>query len=274
MKILPTQVHLFCGFARADAVMVLFSLLLLALVAWVAIWVGGEKRRVWVCTHHMKTLGQAFAEYAQEHGGALPPAAIDDGTNSTSWDKEISVYLEPALARQNSPEKEKELETKIAHLFKCPSDRMPRRGGPPRSYSMPMYDINRVGWPPEKDSSGGLGLYLDAKMLHKARQAMPSESPDYIPAIKGSMAPMPADTALLVECFNIQNVLWSPKLACISSSKEQFSGKIFKANNFHGGKMNYLMLDGHVELLSSQTLALLPSGNADYPKIWTIKGGN
>ena len=254
--------------------MVLFSLLLLALVAWAAVWTGGEKRRIWVCAHHLKTLGQAFAEYAQDHNGALPLAAVDDGTNSTSWDKEIAVYLEPALARQNSTEKQKELEMKIAYLFKCPSDRVPRRGGGPRSYSMPMYDIARFGWPPEKNSSGGLGLHLDAKTLQAAREATPSESPDYIPAIKISMAPAPADTALLVECINIQNALWTPKLACLASSKEQFSAKTFKAMDFHGGKMNYLMLDGHVELLSSQTPALLPGRNADYPDIWTIKGGN
>ena len=255
-------------------VMALFSVLLLALVAWSAVWVGGEKRRIWVCAHHLKTLSQAFAEYAQDHNGALPPAAVDDGTNSTSWDKEIAVYLEPALARQNSTEKQKELKMKIAHLFKCPSDRVPRRGGGPRSYSMPMYDIARFGWPPEKNSSGGVGLYLDGKTLQAARDATPSQSPDYIPAINISMAPAPADTALLVECINIQNALWSPKLACIASSKEQFSAKTFKAMDFHGGKMNYLMLDGHVELLSSQTLALVPGRNVDYPDIWTIKGGN
>ncbi len=278
MKTSPIHVRSSSGVTRTDVVMALFSVLLLALVAWAAVWTGGEKRRIWVCAHHLKSLGQAFTDYAQAHGGALPAAAIDAGkTNAaanTSWDNEIAVYLEPALARQNSTEKQKELEMKIAYLFKCPSDRVPRRGGRPRSYSMPMYDIARFGWPPEKNSSGGLGLHLDAKTLQAARDATPSESPDYIPAIKISMAPAPADTALLVECINIQNALWSPKLACIASSKEQFSAKTFKAMDFHGGKMNYLMLDGHVELLSSQTPALLPGRNADYPDIWTIKGGN
>lgn len=264
------RIH-FCSiraFARVDAVVVSFSVLLLAVVGWAGVGIGGKKWQALICAHHMKTLGQAFTEYAQDQDGALPPAVAINGTNSTSWDKEIAVYLEPALAGQNSVEKQKELETKTAYHFKCPSDHMPRRGGPPRSYAMPMYDINHFGWPPDANSQGGVGLYLDAKTLQEAaaRNAMP-------PAIKISMVPSPANTALLVECFNNLNALWRPKMACLSSSGDQWSGKTSEAKDFHGGKMNYLMLDGHVELLSSQTLALLPSENADYPGLWTIKGG-
>jgi len=278
MKTSPIHVQSSSGVTRTDVVMALFSVLLLALAAWAVVWTSGEKRRVWVCAHHMKSLGQAFTDYAQEHGGALPPAAIDDGkTNAavnTSWDNEIAVYLEPALAQKNARKRQADLKAKIAYLFKCPSDPELRRRGLPRSYSMPMYDVARFGWPPGKNSSSGLGLYLDAKTLQTVRSSSAAVSPDYMPAIKMGLAPVPADTALLVECINGQNVLWSPRLACISSSKEQFAGKTIKAADFHGGKMNYLMLDGHVELLSSQTLALVPGRNADYPDIWTIKGGN
>ena len=192
--------------------MVLFSLLLLALVAWAAVWVGGEKRRIWVCEHHMKTLGQAFAEYAQDHKNALPPAVVDDGKNSTSWDSEIAVYLQSELTKSNSPQAIKSLKAKIAPLFKCPSDREPRRGGLTRSYSMPMYDINLVGWPPDHNSVGGIGLYLNAKTIKKAREADSAESPGYMPVIKTSMIPDPADTALLVERISSQNAYGPQKM--------------------------------------------------------------
>jgi prepilin-type processing-associated H-X9-DG protein len=274
MKILPVQNCLIGGFTRADAIMVLFSLLLLALVVRAAIWVGGEKRRIWVCAHRMKTLGRAFDEYAQEHNGALPPAFFDDGQTTNSWDSAIAPYLGVEFDKQNSSEKQKELEAKIAYLYQCPSDKMPRRGGLPRSYSMPMYDINRFGWPPAANSLGGVGLYLDVKALQHSSDALLSQPSDNIPTIKISMVPSPANTALLVECRSIQNVLWSPTLACISSSKAQFPPRAINTKGFHSGKMNYLMLDGHVESFSSQSLSLLPTGNADYPNIWTIKGGN
>jgi len=233
---------------------------------------GFEKYRTISCAHHMKRLGQAFSEYAQNHDDALPPAVVDDGTNSTSWDKEISVYLEPELAKQNSPDSEKALKAKIAPLFKCPSDRELRGGSKPRSYSMPMYDINRVGWPPDKNSLGGLGLYLDAQTIQTAREADSTKSADYVPAIKTSMVPDPADTALLVERISIPNALWGTKYACIISTREQFDAKTFAAEDFHGGKMNYLMLDGHVELLLPiQAGGHVGAGNEG---LWSIRSGD
>jgi prepilin-type processing-associated H-X9-DG protein len=259
------------GFTRIDASFIVIALLLLAAVAWAWNWASGENRRIWVCAHHMKALGCAFAEYAQEHNGTLPPAYFNDGQISNSWDMEIAPYLETQSARQNPTIGQRDLRDEITYFYKCPSDITPRRHGAPRSYSMPMYDINMFGWPPTINSMGGVGLYVDAKILRNFQR---TGSSDLAPAIKISMVPSPADTALLVECINNQNVLWNPNFACISSSEEQFNGKTMKFKDFHNTKMNHLMLDGHVELLSSQSLALLPDQNSDHPNIWAIKGDN
>jgi len=137
---------------------------------------------------------------------------------------------------------------------------------------MPMYDINRVGWPPDKNSLGGLGLYLDAQTIQTAREADSTKSADYVPAIKTSMVPDPADTALLVERISIPNALWGTKYACIISTREQFDAKTFAAEDFHGGKMNYLMLDGHVELLLPiQAGGHVGAGNEG---LWSIRSGD
>jgi prepilin-type processing-associated H-X9-DG protein len=246
--------------------------LLLGALVWGGILVAGEKRRIWVCAHHLKTLGRAFTEYAQDHKATLPPAAFDDGQTSTSWDREIAVYLEPELAKQNSPEQQTALEAKVAPVFKCPSDPGPRGNSLPRSYSMPVYDINRAGWPPDENSLGGLGLYLDAKTLQKARETMVLGSSNSIPSIKISMVPDPADTALLVERISSGNALWHPRYASVASTREQFTATTIQSNNFHGGKMNYLMLDGHVELLwPVQSGGHTGSGNAG---VWTIRPGD
>lgn len=199
------------GFTRPDAISLLGVVFLLGVLIWLGMLAAGEKRRTFVCAHRLKVLGQAFAEYARDHKDALPPAGFDDGQNSTSWDKEIAIYLKPAVGKQISPEKQKALETEIAPAFQCPSDKEPRGGAMPRSYSMPVYDLTKVDWPPDEDCAGGVGLYLDAKRLEKVRKAMPGGSADYLPAIKLAMVPTPADTALLVERISIQNALSATK---------------------------------------------------------------
>jgi prepilin-type processing-associated H-X9-DG protein len=131
-----------------------------------------------------------------------------------------------------------------------------------------MYDINQDGWPPDENSSGGLGLYLDAKVIKKARETNPLMKSEVLPAIKTSVVPTPSDTALLVERISILNALWQPKFACIISTREQFDAKTFTANEFHGGKMNYLMLDGHVELLlPAQSEGLVGTDGG----VWTLR---
>jgi len=260
------------AFTRADVAVILAVVFGLAVVVWAGFWVAGEKRRVWVCAHHLKKLGRAFEEYAREHNGSLPSAVFDDGTNGISWDAEIARYLAATSPRPSRPPRGgEEGEKKVAYLFQCPSDKEPRGGALRRSYSMPMYDINKAGWPPDENSPGGVGLYLDAKTLKKARDAMPDESLDSIPAIKLSTVPAPADTALLVERVSILNALWQTKYACIIGTREQFDAKTIERKKFHGGRMNYLMLDGHVELLwpgQSEGFAGASGG------VWTMRAGD
>jgi prepilin-type processing-associated H-X9-DG protein len=254
------------GFTRPDAMALVGTTLLLGGFVWLGIVAAGERRRTFVCAHRMKTLGQAFAEFAKDHKHTLPPAVFDDGQNNTSWDREIAVYRKSEFGKQNSPGKQKALEVEVAPAFKCPSDEEPRGGAMPRSYSMPMYDINTSGWPPDENCLGGVGLYLDAKRLDKARKAMPAESSDYVPAIKLSVIPAPADTALFMERISIQNALWATRFACVVSIKEQFDAKTFEPLDFHGDKMNYLLLDGHVELLArAQSAGFIGTGS-----LWTI----
>jgi prepilin-type processing-associated H-X9-DG protein len=247
-------------------------LFLLGVLVWVGMSISGEKRRTWLCAHHMKVLGRAFAEYTEAHSQKLPVGVYDDGSgNSTSWDKEIAVYLEPELVEKNTSERQKALEAKVAPFFKCPSDSEPRGGAASRSYAMPLYDLNKIGWPPDKNVSGGLGLYLDAKAIARARAEAPVSPANDVPAITLSMVSAPADTALLVERISILNALWQAKYACIATPGEQFDAKTIDAKNFHGGNMNYLMLDGHVELLSPEMISSVPPSIWKGGGIWTIR---
>ncbi len=267
-QVVETRLVSTAGFTRTDLTFTLGTVLLIGVLIWVGINVAGEKSRIFSCAHHLKTLELAFTLYAHDHNDTFPPAVIIDGTNSTTWDREVSGYLDPKLNGANSPETEKALEAKIVTVFKCPSDREPRGGADPRSYSMPIYDINRFGWPPSERSMGGLGLYLDSKIIAKARETDPPKSLNCLPAIKTSIVVAPVDTALLVERISILNALWGAKFACISSPQEQFEAKTFAAKDFHGGKMNYLMADGHVELMPPLQSSGFIGG------VWTIRAGD
>jgi prepilin-type processing-associated H-X9-DG protein len=256
------------GFTRTDLNVVLGVILLLGVLVWAVMAGSKATRQIYGCASHQKTLGQAFIQYSQDHEEALPPAVIADQPLTTSWDREIAPYLEPHAPKPGNPAAQKAVEAKVAYPFKCPSDREPRGGAQPRSYSMPMYDINKDGWPPDENSSGGLGLYLDAKVIKKAREMDPLKPSENLPAIKTSVVPTPSDTALLVERISILNALWQPKFACIISTREQFDAKTFTAKEFHGGKMNYLMLDGHVELLlPAQSEGLVGTDGG----VWTLR---
>jgi prepilin-type processing-associated H-X9-DG protein len=260
------------GFTRTDLNVVLGVILLLGVLVWAVMAGSKATRQIYGCASHQKTLGQAFIQYSHDHEEALPPAVIADQPLTTSWDREIAPYLEPHAPKPGNSAEQKAMEAKVAYLFKCPSDREPRGGAQPRSYSMPMYDINKDGWPPDENSSGGLGLYLDAKTMKKAWETNPLKQSEALPAIKTSVVPSPSDTALLVERISILNALWQPKFACIISTREQFDAKTFTAKEFHGGKMNYLMLDGHVELLwPAQSGGHLAEGDQS---LWTIRPGD
>src|SRR4051794_20527195 len=106
------------GFTRPDATMIIGMAFLLGMLAWLGIAATGEKRRTLLCAHRMKMLGRAFGDYAKDHNDMLPPAVFEDGRNSTSWDREIAVYLSPALGRQHLPEKQTALEAEVASSFK------------------------------------------------------------------------------------------------------------------------------------------------------------
>ncbi len=258
------------AFTRTDLFVTVGVVCLLGMLVWAGIAVAGEKRRIFFCASHLKTLGRTFAEYAHEHQDALPPAVVSDGTNSTSWDREIAAYLDGRWDKRKSLEQQKAEAAKIAPAFKCPSDREPRGGADARSYSMPMYDLKKAGWPPDEQSLEGVGLYWDVQSSKKIMGA--DNAGGKWPAIKTSMVKAPADTALLVERISILNALWATKYACIVSVREQFDAKTFAARDFHGGKMNYLFLDGHVELLwPAQSGGHLGTGDQG---LWTIRPGD
>jgi prepilin-type processing-associated H-X9-DG protein len=268
MKIFQTSC-LGAGFTRMDAITLTFSMMLIGAIGWAGFWLGGEKRRIWACENHLKELGQTFTSYTYDHRGNLPVGVYDDGKTSNTWDHELMADLEPKNSGSGKSDGKDEPAPSVRSIFKCPSDPGPYAGGLARSYAMPIYDINKAGWPADQNSESGLGLYLDKRTLRKAHMAMDDSPSGAIPALNVTAVPDPSGTALLVECIVTGNHIGQIKYACAASVKDQFQISTVKPEDFHGGKMNYLLLDGHVELLSPAQ-----SGGqvgADNQGMWTIR---
>lgn len=242
------------GFTRLDLVVLLGMVGLLA--AWLEMGFLGERGRTAYCAKNLAALGKAIHSYANEHDGALPAAGINIGKFQSSWDGEILSHLNSS--QRNSGEK---LGQAASRPFACPSDNIPRRGKM-RSYAMSGNDMALENWPPGLESKTGVGLFWNQQT---SKALLDSESPpaESLPTLKLSGIPSPSDTVLLTEFPDSTNCMGSFQDAVVFSDSQPWGGR--GSVQHHGGRFNYLMADGHVELLS-----VLQAGGG----IWNLKKEN
>lgn len=264
------------GFTRVDLIAVICIVLLVAgLFAFSHL---GENGRIARCTHNLQLLGKAFQSYADDHGSALPPAAIEQPV--TAWNMELLLYLgngadKTKLPGANSPGAIKErgiTQKSMTSVYACPSDPITRQT--PRSYAMSMNDMRPENWPPGPDCETGVGLVWSkanmSRLLGDSFAQMPAKSQrEALALIKLSWMPDPANTLLLTELFHADNRLGSWGRV-VTRAEEQMTAIGCDASRCHQGRFNYLMLDGHVELLSPFETG---SWRGDRG-IWTIRGGD
>jgi len=227
MKLWMRKVYV-AGLTWVDVVVLAICVCLLGVLGLKLLGMG-ETRRIWVCKHRLGNLGAAFAKYANDRSDTLPPAVVDVGRETTTWDWSLASYLTESSSGVDSAGKEK-LKQELWPTFCCPSDTEPRGGEAPRSYSMPMYDVKKVGWPPTEDSQGGLGLYLDTDRWKLIREAEPTLPAGSTPVIRLSIVPNPGWTALLVEQITIRNTMFSTNFAATPGPRDQWNAK----NNLFG----------------------------------------
>jgi hypothetical protein len=251
------------GFSRVDLFAVIFLVVFLSF--WFCLNHLGERGRIVRCAGNLAMLGKAMQNYANDHDDMLPPAEIWLQKASVSWDTKIFPYLEPGLLKTSNDK----LFTKGERFFFCPSDPAPHNGVP-RSYAMPANDMKPENWPPGPNSATGVGLWWDGNTTPLLLGKDAKGHPDSLPGVKLSVLPSPADTLMLTDFIDNQNVMGSINQTVVWGVVQQQSFFRGDASNFHFGKFNYLMDDGHVELLSP-----LQTGTPDrYGGIWTIKKGD
>lgn len=242
------------GFTRIDLICCI--ILTCLLFVFFGVRHTGERARITTCKQNLHLLGKLMQSYANEHNQCLPPASVDDP--QIAWDMQIAPYLSPSQTKNG-----------FDLIFCCPSDTLSRRR--PRSYAMIEHNMKPENWPPGPNNHTGVGLRWNKDNIRqlageKALGALRKKNFDMLLLVKVSGIPVPSDTAILTELADRDNNLKSNLRATVASPGEQripFNGDALK---FHNGNYNYLMGDGHVELLSP-----LETGSLDGSEgIWTI----
>lgn len=210
----------------------------------------GERGRTLRCAHNLKKLGQAMEEYAGDHGGGLPPANIQQ--SQATWDLLIAPYLRPDLGISHLAYARRVLERGDIPDLHCPSDTLVRKA--PRTYIMSGHNMWKENFPPGPDNATGVGLEWNEwrvkTMLGERALEQSKTNGDTLDLVKLSWLPDPANTLLLTEVVHPNNAAGRPWMTTVFSARQQV--ELFKGDRalFHGGRFNYLMADGHVELLS------------------------
>jgi prepilin-type processing-associated H-X9-DG protein len=257
------------AFTRIDLLAVVFTVIFLG--ACFGMTHSGENGRIARCAGNLSAFGKAIHNYASEHDDAIPAAGINLGQTQTSWDQKISPYLKS-----------------VSRFYFCPSDMAPHKGTP-CSYAMAGNDMSPENWPPGRDSATGVGLWWDEQTVISLLGNEALKNPESLPSIKLSDVPVPSDTLLMTELIDPNNNRRTARQVTDAGSQQKKTRardagftvrqvsvfgtsqqqEFFKDGGaqFHHGRFNYLMVDGHVESFSP-----LQTGSFDGSAgIWTLK---
>lgn len=298
------------AFTLVELLVVIGIIAILAALIFPSLTRAKKKTNEIVCLNNLKQLGVAMNMYMHDNNDKLPYAAIEmfEATASVSrlmvWDSLLHQYIGGSLTEDQlwNPLASLPLAKELL-VLKCPSDLSPRPDflPPPvpvyrRSYAMPRYmtsegkldDGSPAPWPPSRDSQTGVGLnwYPTSPCWNPADDSIGDGSPahprpSHQLAIKGSTIPEPTGTILLTERIHVGNVMMAATRHDIRNAEDHVAtgpGTVYAppyfyppADKHHGGRFNYLMVDGHVEfLLPSKTTSDLGLQRG----MWSIKAGD
>lgn len=252
------------GFTLLDLLVVGGAVMFLGF--WLGLYGSRERKQIAGCSANLKVLGQAMRSYADDHDDGLPAAGINLEIIKTSWDGELIPYLKPGSGKSKDG-----VSPVVSRRFFCPSEPFTNYASR-RSYAMSAHKMSLAFWPPSTGDRTGAGLLWSktevATLLSGPGQ---NSNADDLPRLKSSIVSDPANTLLLTELITPENILGKWGLSRVEGINDQVAPFGVDSARFHFGKFNYLMADGHVELLTPlQTggIGARPAG------IWTIKAGD
>lgn len=262
------------------------------------------------CLNNLKYLGTAGTMYEYDNGGKMPYAALrlHRGLEMT-WDDLLDPYLG---GRLTVPERWGGMYagSKPMPYLRCPSDHVPTvtQLSPPlsawrRSYAMPRYLFDRETsrWPPNVQSRTGVGLYwsFDDDGTPEPRTLPTWNTVDRPDAdgtalhpyprkqwsMRSNLILQPDETILLAERIHARNLRGDAEVAAIDHADQHCErgtvtlddGRAHAyapASVYHNSAFDYLMVDGHADLIEPQ--ATVKPGNTlkSQSGMWTIFAGD
>lgn len=273
------------GISRIDIIVALAVLLALGGIAYVFILKAKSSAKV-LCASNLKELGVAMTLYEHDNNDRLPYASIRLGKRD---DYSSSKFVWDSLVFPLIPLGKNGLEQK--HLLRCPADTEPpvQEQARRRTYAMPSHTERTEQWPISDQNETGVGIWWNWTLGKRRTAALtnyfsvtapPTNDPTaatkvIMPPVTLRMIHAPATTLLLTENAWSENTAFNFHGATIDSPQVHLSTNL-DANVYHEGKINYLMVDGHVELMyPSESVGQPDLRNSHprdhYPNVWTIR---
>jgi prepilin-type processing-associated H-X9-DG protein/prepilin-type N-terminal cleavage/methylation domain-containing protein len=185
------------------------------------------------CVSNLKQIGIAVLTYAAEHDGSLIPGACLNDVQTHNWFPVLNEeYMGGSATNRFSPN--------TPSWQKCPSKKFPTK----------FWTYIGYGW------NWSSGTFTDG---------VPDGGFGYTPGVLGygynsrlSQVTRPSQTIMVGDSMDLENKPSAWQNMFVYPPIGPYSNVKYRASR-HGGKGNYLMVDGHVE-------ALPPTMNASYFK--------
>lgn len=236
------------------------------------------------CMNNLRLIGNAASMYTLNSASRLPYAYVRyNNQDNHSWDAFMGGNLGSLWISEHGGDSTATNKL-YAPLLLCPQDTVAPASwaqkfrGLRRSYSMPRHDMQANNWPPGANNNTGIGLWWD---FGGKGEKPPSDKiynfqqTNQQAAVNLGMILNPVGTMFATEQISPNNILGISSGAFITKTADQLGTNTIPAAQHHQGKFNYLMVDGHVELLTPQE-SVGPKGKAGHligghHGIWTIR---
>ena len=221
------------------------------------------------CLANTKQIGLAMSLHVGDNNEYFPFAAYYTGdyTFQISWDDLLHRYL-----GGNAPQQQLDLaimdSSYSPKLLKCPSDQIPNTVawasyGQRRSYSMVDSGFGFVNYP---GSLPTLTLNVGIQWIKKDGSPPKYDAPSY----RASVVKQPSTTLAIVENPKQDNIVGNIWPTTVRSPQEQTNNYGQAVLSLHNGRFNYLMHDGHSQLMKIQDT--VGTGTVTAPKgMWTVR---